>query len=171
MKAIVIGLGNPILGDDGVGWKVAEEVKRRIGGQANIEVDCVSLGGISLMERLIGYDYAILVDAFRSEEASGSVLVMNLDDMPSYSAFHTTNVHDVSLQNALQVGKKLGAKLPKHIMVVGITTEETFEFNEELTPDVRAAVPNALQAILGLLSTLTPSPLETASQTVEHTAR
>ena len=60
-SVLVIGLGNPILGDDGVGWRVAEEVKRRLGivdfgsqsavknPQSAIEVDCVSLGGLSLM--------------------------------------------------------------------------------------------------------------------------
>ena len=153
MKTIVIGLGNPILGNDGIGRKVAEEVKQCVGARPDVEVDCVSLGGISLMERLIGYDYAILIDAFQSEKASGSVLVMNLDDVPNYSAFHTTNAHDTSLQNALEVGKKLGEKLPGHVMVVGVATEANFEFSEELTPDVRAAVPLAAQAVLELLQT------------------
>jgi hydrogenase maturation protease len=103
------------------------------------------------MEHLIGYDRAVLVDAFKSEETSGSVLVMNLDDMPNYSAFHTASAHDMSLQNALEVGKRIGAKLPEHIIVVGITTEQSFEFSEELTPEVRAAVPNATRATLDLL--------------------
>ena len=151
MKTIVIGLGNPILGDDGVGWKVAEEVKRRVCGRSDVEVDCVSLGGISLMEHLIGYDSAILIDSFRSEEASGSILVMKLDDIPRYSAFHTASAHDMSLQNALEMGKSIGAKLPEHVMIVGITTEQSFEFGEELTPEVRAAVPNATRAALDLL--------------------
>jgi Ni,Fe-hydrogenase maturation factor len=62
------------------------------------------------MEHLVGYDNAILIDAFRSEEAKGSILVMRLEDMPNYSAFHTTSVHDASLQNALEFGSRLGAK-------------------------------------------------------------
>ena len=55
-KILVIGLGNPILGDDGVGWVVAREVEIRLGAsEYNIEVDCLALGGLSLMERLIGF--------------------------------------------------------------------------------------------------------------------
>ena len=54
MKTLMIGLGNPILGDDGVGWRVAEEVTRKTNRPADIEVDCVALGGLSLMERLTG---------------------------------------------------------------------------------------------------------------------
>jgi len=154
MKTIVIGLGNPILRDDGVGWRVAEEVKRRICGRSDVDVDCASLGGISLMEHLIGYDKAILIDAFKSDEDSGSILVMHLEDLPNYSAFHTTSTHDTSLQNAIQFGKNMGVKLPEQIMVVGVTTEQSFEFGEELTSEVRAAVPKAMQAALDLLKTV-----------------
>ena len=152
MKTLIVGLGNPILGDDGVGWRVAEEVKRHVLGQSDVDVECVSLGGLSLMEHLIGYDRAILIDAIKSGEQRGSVLVMHLEDLPNYSAFHTTSIHDVSLQSALDMGRRIGAKLPEHIMVVGITTEPNFEFSEELTPEVQAAVPCAVKAAINLLT-------------------
>ncbi len=151
MKTLIVGLGNPILGDDGVGWRVAEELGRSLPADLPVDVTCLSLGGIGLMEKLIGYDEAILVDAFKSEDVYGSVLVMRLEDMPNYSAFHTTSAHDVSLQDALELGRCMGAKLPRRIMVVGITTEKSFDFSEELSPEVQAAVPQAVQAVLGLL--------------------
>ena len=75
MKILVIGLGNPILGDDGVGWKVAEAVSNSLfprpslppkDGGNNIEVDCASLGGLSLMERMIGYERVILIDSMET---------------------------------------------------------------------------------------------------------
>ena len=47
MKTLVVGLGNPILGDDGVGWKVAEEVKKQLSSDSLVDVNCLSLGGIS----------------------------------------------------------------------------------------------------------------------------
>jgi hydrogenase maturation protease len=156
MKTILVGLGNPILGDDGVGWKVAEEVKKRLPPQARVDVEYLSLGGISLMEHLIGYDKAILIDAFKSDEANGSILVMHLEDLPKYSAFHTTSTHDTSLQNAIQMGRNMGAKLPERIMVVGIITEQNFEFGESLTPEVQAAVPVAARAALELLEVVSP---------------
>lgn len=152
MKTILIGLGNPILGDDGVGWKVAKEAQHRLPPEARVDVEFLSLGGISLMEHLIGYDRAVLVDAFRSGEASGSILVMHLEDLPSYSAYHTTSAHDTSLQNAIQMGRNMGAKLPEQVMIVGITTNQSFEFGEALTPEVSAAVPIAVNAALDLLS-------------------
>ncbi len=154
MKTIIIGLGNPILGDDGVGWKVAEEVKRRIPPHAHVEVICLSLGGIGLMERLIGYDRAILVDAFTSEGEIGSIIVSKLSDLPDYSAFHIASAHDTSLQNAIKLGRSLGAQLPNEVTVVGVVTNSTFDFSEELSPPVQRATLCAVETVLALLKEL-----------------
>jgi hydrogenase maturation protease len=151
MKTLVIGLGNPILGDDGVGWKVAEEVRKKIPADLCVDVECLSLGGISLMEHLIGYPRAILVDAFALDDPIGSILILKLDDLPNYSAYHTTSAHDTSLQNAIAMGKSLGAKLPTEVMVVGIATKRIHEFSEELSPPVAESVPLAAKFVLELI--------------------
>lgn len=151
MKTLLVGLGNPILGDDGVGWKVAEEVKRNLPAELHVDVECLSLGGISLMEHLIGYPRAILVDAFALDDPLGSILILKLEDMPNYSAYHTTSPHDTSLQNAIAMGKALGAKLPDDVMVIGIATRRVHEFGVDLSPSVAEAVPLAAKFVLELL--------------------
>ncbi len=156
MKTIVVGLGNPILGDDGVGWKVAEQVKQQLKmgrseGGSYVDVEFLSLGGLSLMEHLIGYERAILVDAVASERPVGSVVVSKLSDLPDYSGFHTASPHDTSLQNALRLGKTMGANLPDEVIVVGIATSHIFDFSEELSPPVAKAVSEATQIVIHLL--------------------
>lgn len=151
MKTIVIGLGNPILGDDGVGWVIAGEVKRLLDAGLQVDVDCLSLGGLSLMEHLIGYERAILVDAFVSAEPAGSIIVSRLDELPNYSAFHLTSAHDMSLQNALKLGRQMGAQLPGDITVVGISAKQIYDFSEELSLPVSAAVPKATRIVVDLL--------------------
>lgn len=174
MKTLVIGLGNPILGDDGVGWKVAEEVKRRLSltlqpssaervapeakpsqeqdrSEWEVDVDFLSLGGISLMEHLIGYQRAILIDALGSDQEPGSVVVAKLSEMPDYSALHTSSAHDTSLQNALKLGRAMRADLPDDVVVVGITTSRVYDFSEELSLPAAQAVPEAAKAVLDLL--------------------
>jgi len=151
MKTLVVGLGNPILGDDGVGWKVAEEVKKLLTVDSGVDVECLSLGGISLMEHLIGYSRVILVDSFALDEPIGSILILKLDDLPNYSAYHTNSPHDTSLQNAIAMGKTLGAKLPDEVTVVGIATRRIHEFSEELSPHVLDAVPLAAKFVLELI--------------------
>ena len=151
MKTLIVGLGNPVLGDDGVGWKVAEKICQQLPADTPVVVDYLSLGGISLMEHLIGYDRAVLIDAFASDEDLGSIHVMNLNDMPNYSAFHIASAHDTSLQNALEMGRSLGAFLPEQITVIGIATKRIYDFSEELSPPVAEAVPHAAKIALELL--------------------
>lgn len=150
-RMLVVGLGNPILGDDGVGWRVAEEVKKQLPPDSPVDVDCLSLGGLSLMERLVGYERAILIDAFALDEPIGSILVLKLSDLPNYSAFHTTSTHDTSLQNAIELGKSMGAQLPDDVTVVGIATKHVYDFSEALSPPVAEAVPQAVKFVLDLL--------------------
>lgn len=152
MKTLVVGLGNPILGDDGVGWVVAEAVKQHLPLEVPVDVDCLSLGGISLMERLIGYDRAILVDAFICEQEPGSIIVSKLEDLPGYSAFHLTSAHDMSLQNAMKLGTQMGAKLPEDVTVIGVSARHVYDFSEELSPPVLDAVPKTVQMVVELLT-------------------
>jgi hydrogenase maturation protease len=107
------------------------------------------------MEHLIGYQRAILIDAFGLDEPIGSVLVLELADLPKYSAFHTTSVHDTSLQGAIELGKSMGAQLPDCITIVGIATRHVYDFGEELSLPVADAVPQAVQIVLGLLKQVT----------------
>lgn len=146
---LVVGLGNPILGDDGVGWQVAEIVRAR---RADIEVDCLALGGLSLMERLIGYHHVIIIDAIQTKNGrTGAVSTMELADLPDLSAGHTTAVHDTSLQTALNLGRQMGAELPARVQIVAVEAERVYDFSEELTPAVAAAVPLAAAAVLRML--------------------
>ncbi len=158
-RILVVGLGNPILGDDGVGWCVAEEVKAALHFEDNVqqatEVACFALGGLSLMERLIGYDRAIIIDAVQtSDGVLGQVYDLRLEDLPDLSTGHMTAAHDTSLQTALQVGREMGARLPVDIRVVGIEAKKTYDFSESLSPAIESAVPKAVQFVLAHVNEL-----------------
>jgi hydrogenase maturation protease len=151
MKTLVVGLGNPILGDDGVGWKVADEVEKHLAKDVPVDVTCLSVGGISLMEHLIGYDHAIIVDAFATDAPVGSISVLRLDQLPNYSAFHTTSSHDTSLQNAMELGRTMGAHLPEDVMIVGVATKPVFDFSEELSAPVARVVHSVGAIVLDMV--------------------
>ncbi len=162
MKTLVVGLGNPILGDDGAGWKVAEEVAQRLPKSAQtseVSVDCASLGVLSLMEHLIGYERAIVIDAIGTgQKPIGAVYQFQLDELYDPTSGHTTAAHDVSLMTAIQIGRSLGAALPARIDVVAIESPYVYDFSEHLTPPVAAAVPRAAQLVIDLLSSSLFSP-------------
>ena len=148
MKTLIIGLGNPILCDDGVGWRVIQTIDEQLGDDIppGVELDRISLGGISLMERLVGYDRAVLVDAVQTNNnPPGTVYRMTLDDLPTFNA---NAIHDVSLKTALELGRGMGAKLPDEITVFAIESVNLWDFGEMLTPQVEASVLPAAQAVL-----------------------
>jgi hydrogenase maturation protease len=148
---LVIGLGNPILGDDGVGWRVVEAVQARL-AEPLVAVECLSLGGLSLMERLIGYKRAVIVDALHhAAGVVGQVSCFPLSCLSEPRGGHMTAAHDTTLQTALRLGRAMGAVLPENIMVVGIKTERVYDFSETLSPAVAAAVPLAAGRVLDLL--------------------
>jgi hydrogenase maturation protease len=154
MKTLVIGLGNPILGDDGVGWRVVEEIARKTANRPEVEVDCVSLGGLSLMERLTGYESVILVDSiFTGEKPIGTVSQFALSANPDLISGHSASAHDTSLHNALNVGRSMDIPLPRDedVLIVAIEAKNVYDFSEILSPPVEAVVPQAVRVVLQLI--------------------
>jgi hydrogenase maturation protease len=154
-RMLIVGLGNPILGDDGVGWAVAREVEARLGESGHsVEVDCLALGGLSLMERMIGYQRVILIDSLNTgQRPQGSVVTFTLEELVDSTHGHTSAAHDASLKTALDMGRKLDAILPsdKDVYVVAIEAEHVYDFKEELSPVIAAAMPLAVQQVFNLL--------------------
>lgn len=155
---LVIGLGNPILGDDGVGWWVVDALEARLANDeptrrtaGDIELDRVAVGGLSLMERLIGYDRVVLVDAILGGDMPGTVSVGSLAGIACHLAGHLDSAHDVSLPEALCAGRALGARLPADVTVVSVAVRSVDRFDERLSPEVAAAVQVAVEDILAEL--------------------
>jgi hydrogenase maturation protease len=155
-SVLVLGLGNPILGDDGVGWRVAEQVRSATAGQAQAaDVDCAALGGLSLMERMLGYGRVILVDSMWTGTCpEGSVSVCSLDDLVNPGAGHTASPHDTSLVTALRTAELMGAEVPHRVDIVAIETRACYDFSEALTPSATSALPIATRKVLELLGEL-----------------
>ena len=151
---LVLGLGNPILRDDGVGWRVVDEVRctsqvQRTSSTSTIEFDCAALGGLALMERLVGYERVVLVDAIRTRDGQpGAVYRLSLDDLPT---LNTNAVHDATLKAALELGRRLGAELPDDVTIIAVEAADVLSFGEGLSPAVEAAVPEAADLVFQTL--------------------
>ena len=65
-KTLILGLGNPLVTDDSVGLRVVERLKPLLAEQGDVEVSEDYWGGLRLMERMIGFDRAIVVDAIQT---------------------------------------------------------------------------------------------------------
>ncbi|MBU0497109.1 MAG: hydrogenase maturation protease [Candidatus Thermoplasmatota archaeon] len=147
MKTIILGVGNPILSDDGVGLHVIQQLKKCI-KNPQIHLDEALTGGMNLLDLLIGYDKAIIIDAVKANNGGvGMVEKFHLED---FSTIHSCNPHDVSLQEAITMAKKLGEdQIPKEIIIIGILMKNIpCEFSEKLSKKIEMAVPKAVEMTL-----------------------
>jgi len=147
ISTVIVGLGNPLLRDDGVGNRVAEILKNRLVHHPAIDVLELSVGGLRLMEALVGYHRAIIIDAMcTGRYRTGTVRRLGPDDLEM--ALHATSAHDTSLARALASGRHLGLVLPRRIDFWGIEVRECCTFGEMLSPEVARAVPMVVVAVL-----------------------
>jgi hydrogenase maturation protease len=151
---LLIGLGNPLVTDDSVGLRVVQAVRQQLADD-HPRVDIVEdyWGGLRLMERMIGYDRVIVVDAICCGSPPGTVHHLTVDAIPTQ---RSASAHDVSLPTALEFGRRAGAALPanEHVYLLGIEAHDVINFGSECTPAVAAAIPRAVAEVTKLLDSL-----------------
>ena len=146
-KTVIIGMGNALLRDDGVGIAVARELNRRLATSADIDVLELETGGIRLMEAMVGYRQAYVVDAMvTGTNAPGLVRPFALSEI--ITTKNTYSSHDTDFCTALEMGRLLGLTLPDAISIWGIEAADVETFGESLSPSVQSAVPRVVEEIL-----------------------
>jgi len=150
-RTLVLGLGNPVRTDDAVGLHVVQQLGPALADRPDVDVAEDYWGGLRLMERLVGFDRAIIVDAQRTGAPPGTVSVLSAD---SGAPRHVHSSHDVGLLAALEFGRHAGAHLPAagHILLVGIEAADVETFGTRCTAAVADAVPRAVEQVLSLLT-------------------
>jgi len=146
MKTLVLGLGNPILSDDGVGIKVVHEV----GGKLNdpqVTVAETSAAGLSLLDSIVGYDKVIIIDAIQTEKGrAGQIYRMGTEDFSLTK--HFSSPHQINLATALELGKMLNLAMPQKITIFAIEAKDVTSFGEKCTPEVEKAIPEVFKMVL-----------------------
>lgn len=150
-KTLILGLGNPLLCDDGVGLYVAAELKKRI-NQSEVTVLETGVAGLSLLDLLVGYDRAIIVDAIQTVSGKAGH-IYRLDPNAFNTAIHTASAHGIDFTTALEFGKKLGLSLPQQIVIFAIEASDVSTFSEKCTPEVRKSIPICVEMVIQELKT------------------
>lgn len=157
MRTLVLGMGNPILCDDAVGIRLARDLQLQAGERPEVDyiVDC-SVGGLNLLDLITGYDRLVVFDSIRgSGGPPGSWCEMTGESFQE--TMNLNNVHDANFTTVLELGRLMGAHLPRpgkvHIFAVEIADNTTF--SERMTPELEAAYgdlrPQIVRRALALL--------------------
>ncbi|HET6457058.1 MAG TPA: hydrogenase maturation protease [Armatimonadota bacterium] len=151
MKTLVLGLGNDMLSDDAIGLKVVRELAR-VNSRPDVEVQETCLASLELLDLLVGFDRAILVDAVLTETGSvGDIYDLSPESLDIGST--PTSLHHVDLPNVLAMGTGLGLKMPEDVRILAVKADDITTFGGPCCAEVEAAVPRILDLIEARLST------------------
>ncbi len=149
MKTLIIGIGNPILTDDGVGIRIASEIRKRC--LPDVDVIEVSLSGIRLLDYIAGYDKLVIIDSIKTEGGiPGTLYELGLEDLgspgdPSYS-------HGVGIVTAIELGKKLGYEIPERVEIYAVEVADNLTFHEGCGPEMEARIPDLTERIVSSIA-------------------
>ena len=133
-KTLILGLGNDILTDDGIGPKLVNDLQKEL---ANEDFDFlnVCVGGLELLDHMQGYDTVFILDAIKTENGKpGDVYFLSTKDFKETS--HISNLHDINFLTALKLAEKLSITVPSNIHIIAVEIIEDRVFSEKFSPEL-----------------------------------
>lgn len=147
-KILLLGIGNDILGNDGVGLTAVRILKNEFHDRVDI-VEAIA-GGFKLMELLEGYEKVLILDAaVTGKYPLGTVMELSKEEFQDTVAIAP---HYVSLPEAINLAEKLGIKFPRDIRILAVEIEPPFDLREGLDPVINDSIPRFLEKARGILN-------------------
>jgi len=144
-KTLLLGLGNDILTDDGIGPKLVNDLQNEL-SKENFDFLNVCVGGLELLDHMLGYDTVFILDAIQTEHGQpGDVYFLSTKDFKETS--HISNLHDINFLTALKLAKKLDITVPSNIHIIAVEIIEDRVFSENLSPEVEIKYPKIIRKV------------------------
>ena len=145
MKTAIYGIGNILLGDDGVGPAVVSYLATHYIFGPDTTLEDLGTPSLDLPAYLIGYDRVIFIDAVALDAPPGTIRVFNREEITSVPTGIRVSPHEPTINDALIVLDFAGTA-PREVVLVGVVPE-TLEGGMALSARVRAAVPRAAEMV------------------------
>ncbi len=149
MKAVVLGVGNIILADEGVGVRVVEALERDYALPPEVAVIDAGTSGMEMLEDLSNLDFLLVVDAIAAAKAPGELVQLRGDEVPVFFR-RNLSPHGIGLSDVLASLEFLGAE-PKETVILGVQPT-SLDLSTELTPTIAALVPELVAQVVDELT-------------------
>jgi hydrogenase maturation protease len=150
VKTLIIGIGNLLRSDDGVGLHVLNSMRNeQISADITLK-ECAT--GFDILNEIIGGEKVVIVDAIKSGGNPGTLYLYSPEELQEKPTLHTFSSHEADFLSMLELGKRLyPGKMPENIIIVAIEAADVTTISDKCTPQVERAIPNAVEAIKRLL--------------------
>lgn len=145
VRVLVLGVGNPILSDDGVGIHVAREMgKLKIPG---VHIEELAASGLELLDVVLDHDKVVIIDAIQTTGGvPGEIHILAEKDFER--SVHGSSPHGINIATALALGRKVvPERMPKEVVFIAVEAEDLINVKEQLTPKVQAAIPRVIKMV------------------------
>jgi hydrogenase maturation protease len=144
-RVLIAGVGNVLLGDDGVGPYVACLLQSRYAFPENVRVEDLGTPGLDLVVHLAEADTILIVDCVNDGKPSGTITIYQRGEIVRQGMSLRIDGHSPALTESLMIAEFAGEQ-PKQIALIGISGKPSD--GVELSVAVRAALEPAIEAVL-----------------------
>lgn len=145
-RVVILGVGNLLLSDEGVGVHVANKLME-MDLPEGVEVYEGGTDGFRLMSVVTGADRLIVVDAVKGGGEPGSIYRFDVNDAPSMPDSYKTSVHQIGILEVIHFSEFVGKGKTPETTILGIEPK-SLEMAMELTPEIAAKVPRVIELVL-----------------------
>jgi len=150
-RTLILGLGNPVRSDDGVGIHVVDRL-REAGPPEGVRLEAAGAAGLAMLDLVAGYERLVVVDAIDAGLEPGTVLELSMEDLERLTPLHAASSHEADLATTLELGRRLGLPMPAEVAIVAVQAADIVTFAEQCTPEVYAAIDEACALALRVAS-------------------
>jgi len=147
-KVLILGIGNYLMGDDGVGVHVINLLKKEKLPEY-VEVVDGGTNGLNLLNFIEGKDIVIIIDSIDLKKTPGEIIILKNEEIKKYFRLKCS-VHDIGLVDLLDTATLLNI-LPKSIILVGVQPDK-ISLQTELSETVRKSVPKIIDNIKKIIN-------------------
>ena len=144
-KILILGIGNDILKDDGIGPKLVKDLKIRDLPKGLCFETC-AMGGLEILDMVRDYHTVVFIDAIKTKEGLPGD-VSYFQDADFRETMHLSNLHDVNFITALELGRKIKLNIPENIHIIAVEILEDMEFGRSLSPELEEKYPEILEKV------------------------
>lgn len=148
VQALVLGIGNLLIGDEGVGCRTAEELSRRYTLPDSVAVIDGGTAGFELLSLIDSRNLVILIDALRNDMTPGTVMVVEGEQVPKAFLARTTP-HQLGICDVLAAAQ-LSEIMPRHLTLYGVEPKQ-MDVGIHLSPEVEAGMEKVIGAVVDQL--------------------
>ncbi|HEY0857446.1 MAG TPA: HyaD/HybD family hydrogenase maturation endopeptidase [Albitalea sp.] len=148
-RVVILGIGNTILSDEGVGVHAAAALRERYALPAGVQVIDGGTAGMELLDDLADVDVLLVLDAVKARRAAGTVLCLSGAEVPVFFR-SKLSPHQVSICDVL-ASLEFAGQAPRDLVLVGIEPE-SLELGLEMTPTVANRVPEMVKTAVAELA-------------------